>query len=465
MGDIRIGAYNIGSSYLGMTYMPPPANNYSGAGDIALNDTQAFNINTTYDLQTVVTHEIGHALGLDHSTTYSADMYPTYGGIKRALTADDIAGIQSIYGPRQPDANNQGGTTNNSFATATGLTPQLTQSAQSVSQPVSPTGTPSSSGSVSSPTGSGSVTNNYTVASANNNIVSPSAAAAEFYSFVVPSDAPSNFTVYVQSAGLSLLRASVTVYASDQMTVLGSASGAGSYTGSNLSVAVNNVVPGQRYYVKVTGADSTAFGSGVYNLTVNFGSGSTPTVTSPDTPLLDGSVLQAGGGLALSILSSLRFQAPDFLEIDPNWVDTSDASVSDSGQTSAPTQDSVTGFISQAYQTIIGRPADALTVSLFTNVYVQAEVNALQMILKDPQFGPMMQLLLEQPGGSQAAQDLLAGFGQMAVVQDLQAAVQSQDHPAAPHGGTSALDQFMIDYVTLLEQGQNDAPGLAAAAG
>jgi predicted Zn-dependent protease len=451
MGDIRVGGYALGGNYLAMAYMPPPANNYSGAGDVALNDSQTFNVGTTYDLQTVVTHELGHALGLDHST-YGTDMYPTYAGVKRGLSADDIAGVQAVYGPRQPDANNQG-TSNNNFAAATDLTARITaQSSGLVANTLNLIG-----GTVNTLLG-GSSTNNYTVQSANNNIVSTSSAAAEYYSFVVPSDAPGNFTVYAQSAGLSLLRPSVTVYAADQLTVLGSGSGAGSYNGANVSVAVNNAVPGQRYYVKVTGADATAFGTGAYNLTVNFGSGSTPVVTSPVTPLLNGTVLSAGGGLAL------QSEPPDFLEIDPNWSDGTGSS--DAGQASAPTSapDPVAGFIARAYQSLVGRPVDAAGLSTFTNVYVQAEVNALQMILSDPQFGPMMQMLLAQPGGAQAAQDLLSGFGELAVVQDIQASLQFQ---AAADGSTSALDQFMVDYVNLLEQepGHNGPSGPAGAAG
>jgi hypothetical protein len=47
--------------------------------------------------QTVL-HEFGHALGLGHSTDVSAVMYPTLGAADLDLDANDIAGIQALYG-------------------------------------------------------------------------------------------------------------------------------------------------------------------------------------------------------------------------------------------------------------------------------------------------------------------------------------------------------------------------------
>ena len=54
-----------------------------------------------------VTHEIGHALGLDHSSLSSALMYRLAGSTVN-LTADDIAGIVDVYGqPRKVSQNAQ----------------------------------------------------------------------------------------------------------------------------------------------------------------------------------------------------------------------------------------------------------------------------------------------------------------------------------------------------------------------
>ncbi|MSQ62059.1 MAG: matrixin family metalloprotease [Dehalococcoidia bacterium] len=55
---------------------------------------------TAFDLDSVVLHELGHAVGLGHSAENAAVMYAsiTRGVQRRALTADDAAGIQALYG-------------------------------------------------------------------------------------------------------------------------------------------------------------------------------------------------------------------------------------------------------------------------------------------------------------------------------------------------------------------------------
>ena len=51
-------------------------------------------------------HEIGHALGMEHSAIYSAVMYADYHGVAQSLTSDDTSGIQSIYGAAPGDSDN-----------------------------------------------------------------------------------------------------------------------------------------------------------------------------------------------------------------------------------------------------------------------------------------------------------------------------------------------------------------------
>lgn len=50
------------------------------------------------DLLTVAAHEIGHTLGLAHSSDPNSLMFPSYDGPRRFLGDDDIAGIQDLYG-------------------------------------------------------------------------------------------------------------------------------------------------------------------------------------------------------------------------------------------------------------------------------------------------------------------------------------------------------------------------------
>ncbi|KAK4783382.1 hypothetical protein SAY86_007756 [Trapa natans] len=54
---------------------------------------------TQIDLESVAMHEMGHILGLMHSTVKNAIMYPSFhpGGIKRELQKDDIDGIHALY--------------------------------------------------------------------------------------------------------------------------------------------------------------------------------------------------------------------------------------------------------------------------------------------------------------------------------------------------------------------------------
>lgn len=54
------------------------------------------------DLETVALHEVGHLLGLAHSSVPNSVMFANYSGERRVLTADDIAGIRALYGRRGP---------------------------------------------------------------------------------------------------------------------------------------------------------------------------------------------------------------------------------------------------------------------------------------------------------------------------------------------------------------------------
>jgi hypothetical protein len=57
----------------------------------------------SYDLRYTITHEIGHAIGLDHPSGAGQIMGYRYEETFRTLQPGDIAGAVVLYGKRQPD--------------------------------------------------------------------------------------------------------------------------------------------------------------------------------------------------------------------------------------------------------------------------------------------------------------------------------------------------------------------------
>ncbi|KAI3744573.1 hypothetical protein L1987_57657 [Smallanthus sonchifolius] len=78
-----------------------------------INDALASGSATAMDLESVAVHEIGHLLGLGHSSVEDAIMFPTIAsGLRKVeLARDDVEGIQELYGTN-PENN---GTTGPSF--------------------------------------------------------------------------------------------------------------------------------------------------------------------------------------------------------------------------------------------------------------------------------------------------------------------------------------------------------------
>jgi len=106
--NIRIGAFPMGvsSSTLAVGYYPPnytlPQKFLTGAGDIHLNSSKQWQIgyagDGAFDLFQVISHEIGHAIGLGHSATSGALMYAFYSESFSGPQTDDANGARYLYG-------------------------------------------------------------------------------------------------------------------------------------------------------------------------------------------------------------------------------------------------------------------------------------------------------------------------------------------------------------------------------
>jgi hypothetical protein len=102
-------------AYAHAFYPPEGADRDGLYGDAHFRDDVRWQVNGSFpDLQSLATHELGHSLGLRHtsqSCPSSASptrptMCPVIIGLDRSLAPGDVAGIRSIYGPSSyaPDA-------------------------------------------------------------------------------------------------------------------------------------------------------------------------------------------------------------------------------------------------------------------------------------------------------------------------------------------------------------------------
>lgn len=95
--------------------------------DIAFNTTFSFSTSGEtgkYDIQSVLTHEIGHFLGLDHAAMVSSVMVPFAIPTQldqRTLSYDDIAGVMEIYPKNLPATGKISGTVQYSGSTVFGV--------------------------------------------------------------------------------------------------------------------------------------------------------------------------------------------------------------------------------------------------------------------------------------------------------------------------------------------------------
>jgi hypothetical protein len=205
------------------------------AGDILLNSSNDVAWSKA-DLFSVMLHEIGHVLGLDEGTDPQSVLFNEVDPARNALSADDIAAIRALYGPRLDTNEKQ--IANGSMATATSIKYPVDSDKFTATTPL---------------VAFGDITTSTDV---------------DFLKVKSAKNYTGPMTIRVQTSGISLLEPRMTVYDSSG-TVLGQAQST-NLLGSVVTVRVPQVKPDKTYYVKVESAAADEFGIGRYGVAVTF---------------------------------------------------------------------------------------------------------------------------------------------------------------------------------------------------
>jgi hypothetical protein len=227
-GDVRIGTFPMGADVLAVANPYNPFVASTLVGDVFLNSAYVFSdsgANSTYGLFSVALHEAGHVLGIGDSSDPNSAMFDRYHA-PSSLSTTDVADLQALYGPRK--ANSFDGT----LATATPLE----------------FGAP------------GNEATSVTVAADISSLTD-----IDTYRLVAPQGSQS-LTVSINVAGLSLLTPRMTALDASG-TVLSTAVTTDPLN-NNLSISLDQVKPGDTYYVQVSSGRSDVFGIGSYQLHV-----------------------------------------------------------------------------------------------------------------------------------------------------------------------------------------------------
>ena len=243
-GDVRIGGNRLSPEVLAVASPPDPGLAGTLAGDVFVNVDYRFK-DTPYDLYSVMLHEAGHTLGLDHSDDPASPMYPRFNNTKSSLTPADVTDIRALYGPRRPDRF-EGASGNEEIGTATAI-PLPT--AYDGSTPL--------------------------LAFAD---LHHEGDADMFWFDAVPfGGGDENITIRVRSAGLSLLAPKVTVFAigddGELKEVANVKADSADFTGASLSVTFDGNDDDEdegRFFVRIEPADDAPFETGRYAVSVNF---------------------------------------------------------------------------------------------------------------------------------------------------------------------------------------------------
>ena len=232
-GDIRIASQSMSPEALSISVLPDALIAGTWAGDILLNSDVSFD-GERVDLFSVALHEVGHALGLGDSDDPNSVLFSQAARIYTGLAPSDIAAIQSLYGVRSPDANDLAAA-NDSLASATPIQIKDDFAGQFPFLAF------------------GDVT---------------TAADADFFTFEALHGHHGPMSVRVQTAGISLLNAQLTVFNAAGQLVASAVTAADE--GGIATVHFDNVAPQDTFYVAVQSVSGSQSSVGRFGLAVSF---------------------------------------------------------------------------------------------------------------------------------------------------------------------------------------------------
>jgi hypothetical protein len=325
-GNIRVGAFNTSTDVIALNQ---PYNILTGAwaGTLLFNTAQSFTIGNSsgsFDIFSASLNEAGNLFGLGDTADPTSALYGHYLGVRAGISDTDIAAVQSLYGgARLPDLY-EGAGGNETLGSAYRLTPSEVS------------GDPTAY-----------------LLSANGDLTTSS--DVDHFVFTTASNTTS-VTIRLNTVGLSLLNARISVFDSNGNLVSTATSG-GSLAMQDILLTISDASPDSDYTVRVERGTDDVFGIGTYALAIGYNFTPEGYVAPTSTTTYDPS------GIGSSLATAVSLQPV---------AGTAGAVFLAAGQIAAPTDVAwykVTATGSSSPMTVILRPEHAYELYARATVY------------------------------------------------------------------------------------------------